>query len=73
LSFFTYELKDIFLKIEVKRKEWQAFKTLDNGLLIILPVLCYCRGFTLYLLDVFGKGKDSNSPILSQKPPIKNN
>jgi hypothetical protein len=22
----------------VKRKKWQAFKTLDNGLLIILPV-----------------------------------
>jgi hypothetical protein len=66
LNFFTNELKDIFLKIEVKRKKWQAFKTNNNGLLIILPVLCYCRGFMLSLIDAFGKGKYSNAPILSK-------
>jgi len=73
LNFFICELKNIFLKIEVKRKKWQAFKILDNGLLITLPVLCYCRGFTLYLVDAFGKGKYSNAPILRQKPPVKDN
>jgi hypothetical protein len=40
LSFFTYELKNIFLKIEVKRKKCRAFKTLNNGLLIVLPFSC---------------------------------
>jgi hypothetical protein len=38
LNFFTCELKNIFFKIEVKRKKWQDFKILDNGLLITLPV-----------------------------------
>ena len=38
MNFFTCELKNIFLKIEVKRKKWQGFKILDNGLLITLPV-----------------------------------
>jgi hypothetical protein len=31
LNVFPNELKDIFLKIEVKRKKCRAFKTLDNG------------------------------------------
>ena len=38
-------LKNIFFKIEVKRKKWRDFKILDNGLLITLPFLCYCLGF----------------------------
>jgi len=37
LNFFTWELKNIFLKIEVKKKKWQAFKILNNSLLINLP------------------------------------
>jgi hypothetical protein len=32
-----------------------------------------CRWFTLALIDAFGKGKDSNAPILSQKPPVNYN
>jgi hypothetical protein len=35
--FFTCELKNIFLKIEVKRKKCRDFKTLDNGLELSPP------------------------------------
>jgi hypothetical protein len=42
-----------------------------------VPVECRklagSRRFTLALIDAFVKGKDSNAPILSQKPPVKDN
>jgi hypothetical protein len=29
--------------------------------------------FTLALIDAFGKGKETNAPILSKKPPVNDN